>query len=252
MPEATAMLTTTTTMPEEGNADAENDSELEHDEEPMKGRTLGWYIEARMRQDRKPFEPWDVAVEYVKGRRFSRMSDFAAFFGHSPCWATDFKALAIRQGVFTTIEEWRECFQRGHTLGRSISDPRTWEEQQRRREEESQPAVIDEREADEANEPYLISPDGYIETYPVVLERIKAGELLSERAITRWYRCGVKAVRELRAGLISRGLVTDERWLDLMKRRRRARKVLTVNQPLQPNEERGSEINATNVRITPE
>lgn len=191
--------------------------DCEDDEEPpMKGRTLGWYIEARARQDRKPFEPWDVAVEYVKAKRFRTMQDFAKFFGHDPSWATGFKVLAISQGVFT-IEEWKACFQRGHNLGRPIEDGRTWAELQAQQE---QPAIEPVEDDDDDDEPYFVTRLGYEEPFSVVLERIKHGELRSVSAICRfYYRCQPQNVDALREDVINRGLVTDEQWQALMKKR---------------------------------
>ncbi len=204
---------------------------VEYDEEPFKERSLGWYIEARTKADRKPFEPWEVAVQYIRNGRFRRMQDLAAYFGHSPCWSTDFKALAVRQKVFT-VEEWRSCFKRGTTLGRPISDPRTWEgQQQQEQASQPQPGI----EEDESDESYLPTRDGYRETYPVVLERIRQGELVSERAICRFYCMGQKAMKALREDFIQRGLVTEDEWSGYMRRRTRKRQV--VNQPSQQTKE---------------
>ena len=96
--------------------------------DPRQTRTGYQYWQMRQEQERRPFQPWDVALSHLRAHRFKTQSDFAAYFKKAPRWATEFKALVIRQKVMT-LEEWKACFPKKGGKGRPIESPLTYDEE---------------------------------------------------------------------------------------------------------------------------
>lgn len=177
--------------------------------DPRQTRTGFQYWMVRQKQERQRFEPWDVAFELLRSKRFRTQSEFAAYFKRSPRWATEFKALALRQHV-VTLDEWKKFFGEGNK-GRPSSDPRTYEEQLAL---SKPPKAIIPLEDEWSG----FDIDGIEELIGAVLERLKAKEFCSEAALARFYHRPLRKVEAFRERVISGGLVTEDEWNALFVR----------------------------------
>lgn len=189
--------------------------------DPLETRTLGQYIEMRQRQERKPFQPhWDNAVSLLRSNRWPTMQDFAAHYCKAPRWATEFKAVAIRQRLFT-VDDWRGCLKRDTRNGRPIEDPCQPEGSQSRPEvrgdSESAPSATLE------DEEIGTSPDGYVETADILLERLRRHEFASVKSVARFYRKPLSRIEIALNKLCDSAGISPEQLQGYFKRRTRKR-----------------------------